>query len=315
MKTSILIALAIALATGLRFLGELFVTRPCRVLVLSGESGLGTLQETAQRICKAMGVQLAELKNLVWSDVLPNLDNVRHLARLERMIQKTACEVLILDPAYLCMPGSDAGNLFVQGSLLRRVSDICQRHGVGMILAHHTRKRDKTRRNADYQAPELDDLSWSGFAEFARQWILIGRREDFVPGSGEHRLWLSVGGSAGHSALWALDIDEGVSGMPRHWKTKLSPASEVRAEKAEKKASQIEQRLLDAARHFPDGETQTQILAQDKRIKCDAAAKDALNALVAKGLLVECKVSKKNGATYSGFRPSPEALKACGEAA
>ena len=135
---------------------------------------------------------------------LPQLEDSKHLDALERMIEEKRCEVLVVDPLYLCMSGADAANLFVQGSLLRRVSEICQRHGVALVLCHHTRKRGKARNQGEFDAPELDDLAWAGFAEFARQWLLLGRREPYEPGTGEHRLWLSVGGSAGHGGLWAL---------------------------------------------------------------------------------------------------------------
>ena len=118
MKTSLLIALAIALATGRPFLDNFAVTRPCKVIILSGESGMATLQETARRICRSMEVSLADLDNLIWSDWLPRLDNPQHLDGLERTIEETQCEVLIVDPAYLCMPGADASNLFIQGTLL-----------------------------------------------------------------------------------------------------------------------------------------------------------------------------------------------------
>ena len=120
LKTSILIALAIALATGLRFLGHFIVTRPVKVVILSGESGMATIQETARRIAKSMGLLLSEIENLLWSDFLPRLNDDRHLDALERMLQETGCKVVVLDPAYLCLPGADAANLFIQGELLRR---------------------------------------------------------------------------------------------------------------------------------------------------------------------------------------------------
>ena len=252
-----------------------------------------------------MHVRLAGIENLHWSDFVPAFDDKQHLDALERCIEETGCEVLIVDPAYLCMPGTDAGNLFIQGSLLREVSDICQRHGVGLILAHHTRKRGKTKNSADYELPELDDMAWAGFAEFARQWLLIGRREAYEPGSGKHKLWLSIGGAAGHSALWAVDVDEGIAGLPRHWKVELSRPDEARAEK---KAGTIRQRLLNATREFPDGETKTVIFEMAK-LKSTAAIRNVLDALVREQLLVSCKVLK-SGAKLSGYRLSSEALTA-----
>ena len=200
LKTSILIAMAVALATGEPFLGRMAVTRPSKVVVLSGESGLATLQETARRICKSMGVRLSAIDNLQWSDFLPAFDDPRHMDGLKRLLQETGCEILIVDPAYLCMPGADAANLFAQGALLRQVSEICQHHGVGLILAHHTRKRGKIKNAADHDPPELDDMAWAGFAEFARQWLLIGRREELHAGQraaqvvAQHR---RIGGALG----------------------------------------------------------------------------------------------------------------------
>jgi hypothetical protein len=47
-------------------------------------------------------------------------------------------------------------------------------------LLHHLRKRGKG--DHSFDPPELDELSWAGFGEFARQWWLIGRREGYEPG-------------------------------------------------------------------------------------------------------------------------------------
>ncbi len=51
LKTSLLIDLGISLAVGGLFLGKLRVNRACRVGIMTGESGLATIQETARRIC------------------------------------------------------------------------------------------------------------------------------------------------------------------------------------------------------------------------------------------------------------------------
>ena len=57
-------------------------------------------------------------------------------------------------------------NLIIQGERLRRSAKICQEHPSRPILLHHTRKRGKGDRT--YEPPELSDLAWAGFGEFAR---------------------------------------------------------------------------------------------------------------------------------------------------
>ncbi|MBN1909777.1 MAG: AAA family ATPase [Pirellulales bacterium] len=296
LKTSITIDLAIALAAGVPFLGEFAAGEPCPTAVLSGESGLSTIRDTAKAIYQARGVSLADLDTLVWSDFLPQATSHPHLDALHRMLDERKPKVLILDPSYLSIPvkASEAGNLHAQGALLRRINDVCKAQGVTLALVHHTRKRPKT--GSRYEPATLSDASWSGYAEFARQWLLISRQKEYEPGTGQHALWLCVGGSAGHSSLWGLDIDEGVPGA-KQWQVTLSSPDEARANK---KAGSIRQRILDAASAFPSGETKTVILTTAKA-RPDAKTRAIFDSLVNEGLLIHQEV-KKRAATYSGFR-------------
>src|SRR4051812_48764587 len=67
LKTSIAIDLAISLAIGAKFLNHFLVRRPVRVLILSGESGEATIQETAKRICQFKGLKLEDCQEqLLW---------------------------------------------------------------------------------------------------------------------------------------------------------------------------------------------------------------------------------------------------------
>ncbi|MBN1911684.1 MAG: AAA family ATPase [Pirellulales bacterium] len=294
LKTSLLVDLAISLATTKPFLGQFTVNRPCEIVMLSGESGMATLQKTARRVCESKGVHLSSIENLNWCDFLPRFNNRKHLNELETVVKRKKCEVVIVDPAYLCMPGTDASNVQSQGTLLRAVNEVCHRNGAGIIIAHHTKK--SAQRQNDHRPPDLDDLAWSGFPEFARQWLLLSRRKDYVPGTGEHELWLSIGGSAGHSALWAVDVDEGVPDLPRYWKVEIFSASEARAEK---KATSLQQRIIEAMPQFPEGETKSGIVKVIGGRAGDEVNK-ALDALVRSGQLVKCHVKKKS-ATYEGF--------------
>jgi hypothetical protein len=257
------------------------------------------------RISKSKNVSVRGNPNLRISDVLPQFYVERDIFGVDRLLRESGCKVLVLDPTYFCMSGVDAGNLFRQGEQLRPISEVCQRHGAGLILLHHHRKQGKVKNRSDYEPPGLNDLSWSGFAEFGRQWLLVGRREDYVPGTGSHKLWLNIGGSAGHSSLWALDIDEGVPDLPRYWSVALSTPEEARAEK---KSGSIRARLLNAAREFPAGETKTALFTV-AGLKSDTATRIVFDALVGEKVLTPTKVSK-NGGNYDGFRFAPDSQSA-----
>jgi replicative DNA helicase len=215
MKTSTMVDLAVSLASGLPALGKFEVPEPVPVLLISGESGGYTLQETIRRVCGSKGLEGIDVESLEGrlfiGDELPQLGVEQDLDALAAYIRDHGIRVVIIDPLYLCLfQGSsgkrlDPGNLYDVGPLLLAVSRTCLDAGAAPILVHHFKKN-----GADpYDLPELEELAFAGIQEFSRQWILLKRRERFEPGSGCHQLWLVVGGSAGHAGEWALDIDEG----------------------------------------------------------------------------------------------------------
>ena len=262
--------------------------------MLSGESGLPTLKETLQRIAKSKGIALSDVTQLFLSEWLPRFDNLQNLASIDLALQDTGAKVLIVDPTYFCMRGENAGNLFSQGEALRGITEVCRNYHASLVLVHHTRKRSKNQ--SVYSNPDLDNLSWSGFAEMSRQWLLLERREEYIPGTGSHKLLLDAGGAFNQGSRWALDIEEGTDSSNRCWNVKVFSPEEARTEK---KSDSIRQRILDAASDFPGAETKTAIFTV-ARLRSDAATKIVFDALVAEGRLVPCKVTK-NGASYNGF--------------
>ena len=79
MKTSLASGMVVSLAAGMPFFDRFAVTRPCRVLFLSGESGMATLIDTVDRVCASKGILRTNLKNLFISEFVPRFDNDRHL--------------------------------------------------------------------------------------------------------------------------------------------------------------------------------------------------------------------------------------------
>jgi hypothetical protein len=223
LKTSITADLLISLGSGTPFLGHFAVPEPGRTLFLSGESGLAALQSIARRIAAARGLSLDTLNNFELSPKLPNLDNADDIRALGRIVRRKKPVCVAIDPAYLAIRGEDARNLFSMGSLLRPLAELCDETGSAILIVHHCKRT----RIIPGDPATLDDIAWSGFAEFSAQWMLLSRRKRYDPDAGHHELWFSAGGRAGHHGQWALDVDEGIASNPqgRVWKTAVRRTS------------------------------------------------------------------------------------------
>jgi hypothetical protein len=176
---------------------------------------------------------------------------------------------LAIDPAYLAIDLEENGrNVFGMGKFLKPIAQLCESTGCTVLLVHHCR-RDAA---DSFRPATLSDIAWSGFAEFSAQWILLSRRCVFDPQSGDHELWLSCGGRAGHASLWALDVEEGKADgeFDRQWFATVNPPEFARARaderlqllleaRRERKMSALllrdRSRMLKLLREYPQGET------------------------------------------------------------
>ncbi len=311
LKTNVLLDAAISLASGSPMLGKFEVARQVSVAVMTGESGMGTIQETVNRILAAKGIGREHVRGrLHISDQLPEAENARHHVALERAIREFKAELVVIDPAYLSLPCDENGNVFKQGSVLKAITGACRDAGSALGLCHHTRPIP------DNRPAELKDLAWAGFKEFARQWWMLNRRRDFDPNSdGEHELWLTVGGSAGFNSLWGVDITEGrISDIGgRRWEVGVITASEarecdMRSAKGSKQAKVQDQlnqdvaALMEAANRYPAGQTKN--ILKDEAGLSGTRANLAIASAIKSGKLVLCEVVKADRKTpREGFRP------------
>jgi hypothetical protein len=126
------------------------------------------------------------------------------MEKLHEQLRAQECQVVILDPMYLCLEGVQMNNLVEVGSRLRTFCLMCQDVPCTPVFVHHTLKHIKPTN----EPLQLSDLAFAGFAEFARQWLLI-RRRTYYRNDGKHDLILSCGGSAGHGEMLSVSVDEG----------------------------------------------------------------------------------------------------------
>jgi len=269
MKTSVLVDQMLSLAAKVPFLGRFEVPKAKRCLLLSSESGCATLKETAVRICEAKGINLADLGDqLHWGFRPPQLNAPDHIATLEKIILRERIDVVAIDPAYLSMnlAGNEASNQFAVGAILMNLTRLQADTGVTPILVTHFRMHMPVG-----QMPTLEHVAGAGFGQWARQWILLNRREAFNDENpGNHQLLMSFGGSAGHAGAYALDIQEGTIQEGRVWNVTVSHLSAIReqkeSEREDRKRDQESRTyenhraaILRVLKRYPNGETKTQI--------------------------------------------------------
>jgi hypothetical protein len=315
LKSGIACDLVVSLGSGTPFLGRFDVPRQVAVGFWSGESGAATIRETAKRQAAARGIDLADTWGY-WSFDLPRLSDLHHLDALEETIRAHGLKVAVLDPLYLCLLSPEtaggASNVFLMGSLLQGLTRLGQRTGATIILLHHFRKGGQI----DEENPAgLEELAQSGVAEWARQWLLLQRRVPYQ-NDGNHALWMRCGGSAGHSSLWGVNIDEGTidpdTGEGRRWAVTVCPAADARKEaqrdKERRKAAEREQRegehrarLLATLKTLPDGDT-GKALRETSGLNTTNFAR-AMACLIQEGRAARCKVTKRNR-EEDAFKPT-----------
>jgi hypothetical protein len=155
------------------------------------------------------------------------------LARLKADILRYKFRMAVIDPAYLCFDlGDSAGNIFKVGKALAPITRIGRETGCVIMILHHFRKSAANRPMTE--DAQREDMSQSGWAEWARQWMLVSRREVYNH-DGEHRLKVEMCGAAGHGDRYAVDISEGKWPNRDKWEVKVETMHDVEVAMAKHK--------------------------------------------------------------------------------
>jgi hypothetical protein len=306
LKTSMALDLAISLSSGEPFLGHFDVDEKQNVLIMSGESGAATIKKNLRIINEARNTKGGRKKSLQqyaridFCPTVPLFTSPSDMAALKTKLIECESKVLIIDTASLAMNGENAGNLFVMQSQLRAVGDICQTLGVTLLLLHHSKGL-----GVHANRPlKLTDIVFAGFKEYFRQWLLLSRREDYVPpDQGEdrvHRLWLVAGGSVGHSGCYSIDANEGSQSKPQ-WVVSISSVKEGTYKDASRKtqdqSATDQERVLRVLADHPKGLVYRELFARSS-LKNTERAKIALATLLDSGKIRKTNTSNRG---HKGF--------------
>ncbi|MEX2169503.1 MAG: AAA family ATPase [Pirellulales bacterium] len=310
LKTTIALDAVISMETGSAFLNYWPVPAPVACGIISAESGAATLAETIHRICRSKGVDPSELNNCYISTRCPRLQSVEWLDEIRRFIESNELRCLLLDPTYLMLSGMEQNNLAAVAQALGPVGEIVRETGCSIIMVHHNRKVT----SVPYGCPTLEEITGSGFAEWARFWLLLNRRREWEEETGRHWLWLVAGGSAGFGARKWLDVREGRQGDlgGRAWDVDIVAASEGESREHQERERQREQEKQAKV----EGDQRAIIEAMRKcdrhqATKTDLKSRTGLNtdrlgvalaALLDRGDVEPCNLQKGKGQSYAGFQ-------------
>jgi hypothetical protein len=228
-KTSLALAGAVAVATGIPLWGRFPVRTPRHVLFVSAESGLSTVRSTLSRIVNA------ERKNLLARGVDPEHLNITfsfeplHLghkdlrAVLGDLIAARESGLLVIDPFYLqAGAGGGESSMFAMGERLRPIAEACRPLGCTPLIVHHANRRLHTG-----SPMELAQLAFEGPSQWARQWILLNRVRRYRD-DGRHDLVARIGQAGVGSGLWGVMVDEQlVGGRVSGWDVAVEPYQNV----------------------------------------------------------------------------------------
>lgn len=202
LKTTLLTDLAVSLASGYPWLGRFEIPQKRRVLFVTGEASEAAAIRKVKRAANVRNMRREDFTNNLRIEALtfPTLPSLSDCEAIHRAVHEHGIEVVLIDPLYMGLSGLNTASLTEVGPAMRQFMAHCRPANV--IIAHHVKK------TASYDdAPNLEDLSQAGIAEFAGNYWLMGRMSEYT-GDGMHSLAIRYGGRDEQFGLLKLEFDE-----------------------------------------------------------------------------------------------------------
>jgi hypothetical protein len=212
---------AVAIALGKELFGhpDFKVSSPRKVGYCLGEGPL-TAAINWDKIVAARGTSYEQLSTMLHlMPDIPKIGNQHDMMALRKEIIDHKLEVVFLDCLYAGVEqnvGEQAGNMFVIGGELKKLTEIGTEADCTFVLLHHF----PGSKSKVGKVPEIADLSHAGTQQWARGSILLNRREAWGD-DGTNQLYMAVA-TAGNRKIRELDIDEGCSGSDT-WNVTVMP--------------------------------------------------------------------------------------------
>ena len=191
LKTTQLVDLAVALGSGSDWLGAFKISKPRRVLFITGESNYRAISRRLLKAAMSRGYGLDDLKGMVRVEAMnfPKLPNLEHCVAVEATVKKYNIDVVIVDPLYRGIPADlDTNRMAQVGDAIVTFAKWCQ--PASLIISHHVTKMAARTLGSP---PDLEDLTGAGIAESCGNWWLVGRNEKYA-WDWKHDLCVSFGG-------------------------------------------------------------------------------------------------------------------------
>lgn len=245
LKTTLLTDLAVSLASGMAWLGKFEVSQRRRVLFVTGEASEAAAIRKVRRAARSRNLRREDFTDCLRIEAItfPTLPSESDCHAVAAAVTAHGIEVVILDPLYMGLQGINTSNLTEVGPAMRQFMAACRPANV--IIAHHVKK------TASFDdAPNLEDLSQAGIAEFAGNYWLMGRMSEYT-GDGMHELAIRYGGRDEQFGLLKLEFDE------RNWTAAFSSLMDHReGEKNRKETERVNAlttKILTELKRYPEG--------------------------------------------------------------